>query len=69
MTVIKGSGIKSKHLYICFLQTEKWPFIMLDWWSLFQPSIHLLSQNHQYTNHNSGDGKSYAIKTQNNGKG
>lgn len=68
MTVIKGSGIKSKHLYICFPQTDKRPSLMLDWQPIFQSSIHLLSQNHQYANHNSGDEKSYAIKNQNKGK-
>lgn len=68
MTVIKGSGIKSKRLYICFPQTDKRSFLMLDWWSIFQSFSHLLSQNHQYTNHNAGDGKSKAIEEENKGK-
>lgn len=62
MTGMKGSDTKSKHLYICFPQADKSPSLMLDWCSIFKTSIHILKQNHQYTNHHFGDDRSYAIK-------
>lgn len=36
---MKGSDIKSKHLYICFPQADKSPPLMLDWCIIIQTSI------------------------------
>lgn len=42
MTVIKGSGIKSKHFYICFPQTDERPFFIVGlavYLSIISPPI------------------------------